>query len=139
MKLRLFIDGASRGNPGPAGIGVVVQDARGRTIAEVREFLGEATNNVAEYQALLRALSEAEARGADDLEIYADSDLLVRQIQGTYRVRRAHLVPLHARALRALQGFRRWQIAHIPREKNAGADALANRALDESEGSVRPR
>lgn len=129
-KLRLFIDGASRGNPGPSAIGVVVQDSRGRVVAEVAETLGTATNNVAEYEALLRALAEARARGADEVEIMADSNLLVRQIAGTYRVKSANLSPLHRAALTALASFRSWRIAHIPRGRNAAADALANRALN---------
>jgi beta-lactamase class A len=135
MKLRLHIDGASRGNPGPAAIGVVVQDARGRMLAEIGEYLGQTTNNVAEYRALLRGLDETAARGANEVEIFADSDLLVRQVSGEYKVRSAHLAPLHARAVQVLAGFRRWGIAHVPRERNARADALANRALDERAGS----
>jgi beta-lactamase class A len=131
MKLRLFIDGASRGNPGPAALGVVIEDADGRTIAEIGEYLGETTNNVAEYQALLRGLREAGARRAGDLEILADSDLLVRQVRGDYRVKSAHLVPLHRAARQALAAIPRWRIAHIPRARNAAADALANRAIDE--------
>ncbi len=133
MKLRLFIDGASRGNPGPAALGAVVQDGRGRAVAEIGEYLGETTNNVAEYQALLRALHEARARGADDIEIFADSDLLVRQIKGAYRVKSSNLIPLHGQALEALTRFRQWRIAHIPRGRNAEADALANRALDDQQ------
>ncbi|MDI6772668.1 MAG: serine hydrolase, partial [bacterium] len=130
MKLRLFIDGASRGNPGPSAIGIVVQDGRGRVVAEVAETLGKATNNVAEYEALLRALEVARARGADEVEILADSDLLVRQIAGTYKVKSPNLAPLHRAALDALAGFRKWHITHIPRSRNTAADALANRALD---------
>ena len=131
MKLRVFVDGASRGNPGPAALGVVVQDARGRIVAEIAEFFGEATNNVAEYRALLRGLREAAVHGADDLEIFADSDLLVRQITGSYRVKSTHLIPLHQETLAALAAFRRWRIERVPRGKNAAADALANRAIDE--------
>lgn len=130
MKLRLFIDGASRGNPGPSAIGIVVQDGRGRVIAEVSEALGKTTNNVAEYEALLRALEEARAHGADEVEILADSDLLVRQIAGAYRVKSPNLAPLHRAALDALVGFRSWRVTHIPRGQNTEADALANRALD---------
>lgn len=140
MKLRLFVDGAARGNPGPAAIGVVVQDGRGRVIAEVGETLGETTNNVAEYRALLRGLREARKRKADDLEIRTDSDLLVRQINGTYRVKSPHLIPLHGEAIAALGAFRRWRIAHIPRTDNAAADALANKALDAADqGPAAPR
>jgi ribonuclease HI len=134
MKLRLYIDGAARGNPGPAAAGAVIQDTAGRTVAEIAEYLGETTNNVAEYRALLRGLEEATARGGDELEIFADSDLLVRQIKGTYQVKSSKLLPLHTRAIAALESVRRWQIAHVPREENAAADALANRALDERAG-----
>lgn len=130
MKLRLFVDGAARGNPGPAGVGVVIQDGRGKTIAEIREFLGRATNNVAEYRALMRALQEARARGADEIEVRSDSDLLVRQINGSYRVRSPHLAPLHHEAQELLNAFRRWRVVFVPRSANATADALANQAID---------
>lgn len=130
MKLRLFVDGASRGNPGPAGLGVVVHDGRGRVLAEVADYLGETTNNVAEYRALLRGLQEAGERGGTDLEIFADSDLLVRQINGSYRVKSAHLAPLYQEALHALRAFPRWRIEHVPRGRNGAADALANGAID---------
>lgn len=132
MKLRLFIDGAARGNPGPAAVGIVVQDGRGRSVAEVAEFIGKATNNVAEYSALLRALQEARSRGADEVEIRTDSDLLVRQINGHYKVKSPHLIPLHHDALEALKEFRRWHIEHVPRNANAAADTLANKAIDEA-------
>ncbi|MDR7420120.1 MAG: serine hydrolase [Armatimonadota bacterium] len=138
MKLRVFIDGASRGNPGPAALGVVLEDARGKTIAEIGEYLGETTNNTAEYQALLRALREARARRADDLEIFADSELLVQQIRGRYRVKSPNLAPLHHAAIQALAGFPRWRIAHVQRIRNAAADTLANRAIDERTAAARP-
>jgi len=136
MKLKLYVDGASRGNPGPAALGVAVVDGRGRVVAEVAEYLGKATNNVAEYRALLRALDEARARGADELEIFADSDLLVQQVNGTYRVKSPHLIPLHEEATAALREFRRWRITHIPRQGNAAADALANKAIDAQAGKT---
>ena len=130
MKLRLLVDGASRGNPGPSGLGVVVLDGRSRVVAELGEYLGETTNNVAEYRALLRGLREAQERGAKEIEVFADSDLLVRQISGSYRVKSPHLIGLHREALEALREFPRWRIAHIPRGQNAAADALANAAID---------
>ncbi|MDR7482671.1 MAG: ribonuclease HI family protein [Armatimonadota bacterium] len=130
MKVRLFVDGASRGNPGPAGLGAVIQDARGKTLAELSEALGETTNNVAEYRALLRGLAEARALGADEVEVFADSDLLVRQVTGAYRVKSAHLLPLYQEVQTVLAGFRRWRISHVPREENAAADTLANQAID---------
>ncbi len=137
MKLKLYVDGASRGNPGPAAIGVLVQDGRGRVVAKVAEYLGETTNNVAEYRALLRALKKAQALGADDLEILADSDLMVQQIKGSNRVKSPNLIALHQEATTALQEFPRWRIAHIPRRENAAADALANKALDAQAGTPR--
>lgn len=137
MKLRLFVDGAARGNPGPAAIGIMMQDGRGRKVAELGEYLGEATNNVAEYRALIRALREARSRGANEIEIRTDSDLLVRQIKGEYRVKSPHLTPLHQEAVQALETFRRWSIAHIPRGANAAADALANKAIDAATSPAR--
>lgn len=134
MKLRLFVDGASRGNPGPAALGVVVTDGRGRPVAEIGEYLGEATNNVAEYRALLRGLREARERRAAEIEIFADSDLLVRQVGGEYRVKSPHLAVLHREVVEALREFSRWRISHVPRSQNAAADALANAAID----AVRP-
>lgn len=130
MKVRLFVDGASRGNPGPAGLGAVLQDARGQTLVELSESVGETTNNVAEYRALLRGLAEARALGADEVEVFADSDLLVRQVTGAYRVKSAHLLPLYREVRTLLETFRRWRISHVPREENAAADALANQAID---------
>jgi len=130
VKLRLFVDGASRGNPGPSGLGVVVMDSRGRVLAELGEYLGETTNNVAEYQALLRGLREAHERGASEIEVFADSDLLVRQIIGSYRVKSPHLVGLHREALEVLREFPKWRVAHVPRGQNAAADAQANAAID---------
>jgi beta-lactamase class A len=107
-----------------------VYDETGHVVAEIAERIGHATNNVAEYHALLRALDEAGKRGAGDLDIRADSDLLVKQITGAYRVKNPGLAPLHAHALKTLAAFARWKISHVPRDKNAAADALANRALD---------
>ena len=130
MKLRLFIDGASRGNPGPAGLGVVIMDGRHRVVAEVGEYLGETTNNVAEYRALLRGLREAREHGATEIEVFADSDLLVRQIGGSYRVKSPHLATLHSEAIGLLRGFPKWRVAHVPRGQNAAADAVANSAID---------
>ena len=129
-RLTLYGDGASRGNPGPAGVGVVAHDARGRMVAGVAEYLGETTNNVAEYRALLRALEEARAHGAHEIHVYTDSALVTRQITGAYRVKSPHLSPLHQEATVALQRFRRWSITHSPRQRNAVADALANQAID---------
>ncbi len=123
------IDGASRGNPGRAAIGVVVW-RDGRPVREIGETIGITTNNVAEYRALLRALEEAAALGARRLHVQSDSELLVRQLSGQYRVRSDQLAPLHREALARLRTFDDVAIVHVPREQNRGADDLANRALD---------
>lgn len=135
MKRVLHVDGASRGNPGPAAIGVVITDARWKVVEEVSEYIGEATNNVAEYRALLRGLSAVLAQGASEVEIRTDSELLVRQVQGAFKVKSPALRPLHDQVEVLLARFARWTIQHVPREANARADALANQALD----SVQPR
>jgi len=130
VKRVLHVDGASRGNPGPAAIGIVVADARWKVLEEIGEVIGEATNNVAEYRALIRALEAALAQGATEVEIRTDSELLVRQVQGTFKVRAPALRVLHETATHLLNRFSRWTIQHVPREANARADLLANRALD---------
>ncbi|HUL75754.1 MAG TPA: ribonuclease HI family protein [Vicinamibacteria bacterium] len=134
--LRLHVDGASRGNPGEAGFGVHVTDAEGGEVAALYGYLGQATNNVAEYQALLHGLRFALARGASRVEVYSDSELLVRQIEGRYRVKSPGLQPLHREARSLLARFEGARIAHVPRERNREADALANRAVDERASNV---
>ena len=129
--LRLHVDGASRGNPGEAGFGIHVTAPDGREVAALFGYLGKATNNVAEYQALLHGLRFALARGAASVEVFSDSELLVRQLEGRYRVKNAGLVPLHREAQSLLARFAKARVAHVPREKNRDADALANRAVDE--------
>jgi ribonuclease HI len=129
--LRLHVDGASRGNPGEAGFGIHVTAPDGREVASLFGYLGKATNNVAEYQALLHGLRFALARGAMSVEVFSDSELLVRQLEGRYRVKNAGLVPLHREAQSLLARFAKARVAHVPREKNCDADALANRAVDE--------
>ncbi len=124
-------DGASRGNPGPAGIGVVLEiDGDSRPI-ECSEYIGEATNNVAEYRALLLALAEAEKLSPSSLTILSDSELLVRQLNGEYRVKSVHLKPLYREACRRLRGFPGTRILHVGRGENQSADRLANRAIDD--------
>jgi ribonuclease HI len=130
VKLVVHVDGGARGNPGPAAIGVVVADIDGRVVEEVAETIGETTNNVAEYRALLRGLERAGALGADEVEVVGDSELVAKQVNGQYKVKHAGLRPLHAEALRALAGFPRWNLRTVPRAQNAGADALVNAALD---------
>jgi ribonuclease HI len=129
--LRLHVDGASRGNPGEAGFGVHVTGDDGSEVASLYGYLGKATNNVAEYQALLHGLRFALARGASRVEVFSDSELLVRQVEGRYRVKSPGLQPLHREARGLLARFERTRIVHVPRERNREADALANRAVDE--------
>ena len=127
----LYIDGASRGNPGKAGIGVVLKDKENKVIEEVGQYIGETTNNVAEYRALLEGLKRALARGGvTGVEIFSDSELLVRQIHGEYRVKAQSLLHLYMEAMKLLNNLTRWKITHIPREQNSRADALANMAID---------
>jgi ribonuclease HI len=122
----LHVDGGARGNPGPAGVGIVLSDDSGRANA----YIGETTNNVAEYRALLLGLDRARARGVRDLEIVNDSQLIARQLTGEYRVKKEDLRLLHAQARRALDAFERWSIRSVPRAKNEVADALVNEAID---------
>jgi ribonuclease HI len=129
--LRLHVDGASRGNPGEAGFGIHVTTLEGAAVASLYGYLGTATNNVAEYQALLHALRFALDRGAREIEVFSDSELLVRQLGGRYRVKNAGLQPLHREASALLARFARSRVSHVPRERNREADALANRAVDE--------
>ena len=128
---RLFCDGASRGNPGPAGAGIVLHDPQGRLRVNTGRYLGETTNNVAEYQALLLGLKEARKLEVKNLRIFADSELMVKQLTGRYRVKSPHLIPLWREAVNLLEKFETWAIAHVPREKNHLADEAANRAIDQ--------
>jgi len=126
------IDGASRGNPGPASYAVVLRDPEGNVILELAKNIGRETNNVAEYYGLLAALDAAAAQGITALRIRSDSELLVRQMQGRYRVKSPELKPLHERALKMSRQFSYFAIEHVPREMNRDADGLANVALDQS-------
>jgi ribonuclease HI len=130
-KVRVYCDGASRGNPGLAGAGAVITDESGRVLDELSRFLGRQTNNFAEYQGLLLGLDRAAALGAREVDVYADSELIVRQMKGEYRVKHPGLRPLHEEARRRVAGFDAVNFIHIPREMNAGADAMSNRAIDE--------
>jgi ribonuclease HI len=130
VKLVVNVDGGSRGNPGPAAIGVVLAEPGGAVLEEVAEAIGVTTNNVAEYRALLRGLERAKALGATEIEIVGDSELVARQLTGRYRVKHAAMKPLYLEAMDALRGFDRWKIRTVPRELNARADALVNAALD---------
>jgi len=130
---RAFIDGAARGNPGPAGAGVYVPAHQDRPEEEHFEPLGRATNNVAEYRALLLALTRAEEVAADEVEIVSDSLLLVEQVNGRYRMKAEHLKPLLAEAVTRAKRFRRFSVVHVRRKENARADRLANLGADASE------
>ena len=136
-ELQIHFDGGSRGNPGEAGYGVYVQDQGGADVARLYGYLGVATNNVAEYQGLIHGLRFALEQGAKRVHVYSDSELVVRQIEGRYRVKNEGLLPLYREACTLLGRFTRWTIAHVPRAQNKEADKLANRALDEkSSGRV---
>jgi ribonuclease HI len=126
----VHVDGGARGNPGPAAIGVVVTDADGRVLDEVAERIGVATNNVAEYRALLRGLERAAALGAREVDLVNDSELVAKQVTGAYKVKHPAMKPLYEEATSALRGFDRWSIRSVPRAQNARADALVNQALD---------
>ncbi len=128
--LVLHVDGGARGNPGPAAIGVVISGPDGAVVDELAETIGVATNNVAEYQALLRGLERAAELGASEVHVINDSELVARQVTGVYKVKHPAMQPLHAQALAALGGFAAWTIKSVPRAQNSGADALVNQALD---------
>ena len=127
----IHADGASRGNPGEAGAGAVICDLRGRTVKELKIYLGMASNNVAEYQAATLALERAFELGAKSVTLSLDSELVVRQLRGEYRVREPHLKILHQKAREILNRFSRYSILYIPREENRRADQLANEAIDQ--------
>ncbi|MGZ5293597.1 MAG: ribonuclease HI family protein [Actinomycetota bacterium] len=123
-------DGAARGNPGPAGIGVQITDPRGGVLAEIAEGLGEATNNVAEYTAAIAGLKRAAELGATQVLLRSDSQLLIYQLTGRYRVKTAHLVPLHREVLAQARRFDSITYEHVRRERNTEADRLANEGVD---------
>lgn len=131
-------DGAARGNPGPAGAGAIVVDEEGAVLAEVAEGLGETTNNVAEYTAVIRGLEEAKRLGAHEVLLRSDSQLLINQLTGRYRVKAPHLQPLHRRVRALLVGFAKVDLEHVPRERNAEADRLANLGVDRWLADGRP-
>ncbi|MGZ5289504.1 MAG: ribonuclease HI family protein [Actinomycetota bacterium] len=128
--LTVACDGAARGNPGPAGIGVQITDPRGGVLAEIAEGLGEATNNVAEYTAAIAGLKRAAELGATQVLLRSDSQLLIYQLTGRYRVKTAHLVPLHREVLAQARRFDSITYEHVRRERNTEADRLANEGVD---------
>jgi ribonuclease HI len=124
------VDGGARGNPGPAAIAAVASTPDGEVVDSRGEAIGTATNNVAEYRALLLGIDLAHEHGAAEVELIGDSELIVKQVNGEYKVKDAGLRPLHAQVRAALEGFDRWSIRHVRREQNAAADALVNETLD---------
>ncbi len=128
---RLYVDGAARGNPGPAGAGAVILSPDGHVVAKLGKFLGDSTNNVAEYMGLILGLKRAKAMGIKELDVFADSELMVKQLAGDYAVKAEHLRPLYEEARALLKGFSEVQVTHVPREQNAQADLMSNRAIDE--------
>ncbi len=129
-RLVVNVDGGARGNPGPAAIAAVVATPEGEPVERTGKPIGPATNNVAEYRALLLGIERAQALGAREVELIGDSELVVKQVKGEYRVKDAGLRPLHAEVRAALERFDRWSIRHVRREQNGEADSLVNETLD---------
>ncbi|HWV39080.1 MAG TPA: ribonuclease HI family protein [Vulgatibacter sp.] len=129
--LRVYSDGAARGNPGPAGAGAVLTTPDGEVVERLGRYLGRNTNNYAEYMGLILGLERARELGAQEVHVFADSELLIRQLEGRYQVKAPNLRPLFARATALLRGFDRVRLAHVRRELNAEADEMSNRAIDE--------
>jgi len=130
MKVVVHVDGGARGNPGPAAAGAVISTPAGEVLTDAAEAIGVATNNVAEYRGLLLGLRRARELGASEVDVVNDSELVAKQVNGLYKVKHPDMKPLHAAALKALEGFDRWSIRSVPRAQNADADALVNQALD---------
>ncbi len=133
-ELYLYTDGASRGNPGPAGAGYLIKDIRGHTVNQGYQFLGVTTNNVAEYRALLLGLEKVEEYQPSRIHIFLDSELVVQQVAGIYKVRDEKLKPLYERVIQKLENYSFWEIQHISRQENTVADNLANFAIDQKRG-----
>jgi ribonuclease HI len=130
LKVVVHVDGGARGNPGPAAAAAVVSTPDGRVLDEVSRTLGVATNNVAEYRALLLGLERARELGATEVDVVNDSELVAKQVSGAYRVKHADMQALHGEVRRALGAFERWSVRSVPRAQNERADALVNAALD---------
>lgn len=129
-KLIIYADGGSRGNPGPSGIGVVIQDDKGKTVNELNKYIGIATNNIAEYNAVIYGLQEALIQRADKVELRLDSELVAKQLNGEYKVKSEEIKPLFLQALHLISGFKNIVIKHIKREENSEADKLVNKAIN---------
>ncbi len=137
MVVQIFTDGAARGNPGPAGIGVVIRTDK-EVLLEVADYIGKTTNNVAEYMALIRGLEEAIDMGERSVEVFADSELIVKQIKGEYKVKNEGLMPLFVNAKSLIRKFNHFSITHVPREENEHADLLSNKGIDEQSAKGLP-
>jgi ribonuclease HI len=132
MKVIVHVDGGARGNPGPAAAACVITSPEGELLGEHAELLGTATNNVAEYRALLLGLAQARALGASEIEVIGDSELIAKQVKGVYKVKHPAMRPLYLEAIDAIKAFERVSIRTVPRAQNADADALVNAALDQA-------
>ena len=130
MKVTLHADGGARGNPGPAGIGVVLRDERGDVVGEIARGIGIATNNVAEYTALIEGLKLAREQGATHVDVHMDSELVVAQVKGKWKIKSDSLRPLAVEARRLLERFESFEVTHVPRGHNADADKLANQGMN---------
>jgi len=137
MKLIVHVDGGARGNPGPAAAACVLSTPSGEVLDEQAQLLGTATNNVAEYRALLLGLARAKELGASEIEVVGDSELIAKQVQGTYKVKHPAMRLLYLEAMHALRDFERWSIRTVPRAQNAHADKLVNLALDQQAAASR--
>jgi ribonuclease HI len=136
MKVTVHVDGGARGNPGPAAAACVITSPEGVLLGEHAQLLGTATNNVAEYRALLLGLQRARELGASEIDVVGDSELIAKQVKGLFKVKHEAMKPLHREAMAALGQFERWSIRTVPREQNAHADALVNAALDRARASA---
>jgi ribonuclease HI len=135
MKVMVHVDGGARGNPGPAAAASVISTPSGEVLDESAQLIGTASNNVAEYRALLLGLARARELGATEVEIVGDSELIAKQVQGVYKVKHEAMRPLHREAMAALRSFQRWSIRTVPRAQNARADSLVNAALDHAKAA----
>ncbi len=137
MAIEIYIDGAARGNPGPAGIGVIIKDG-GKTLDEIGAYIGKTTNNIAEYMALIRGLEEALTKGHRSVKFFSDSELLVKQLNGEYKVKHENLVPLHYHVMALVEKMDDFSIKHVRREQNPDADRMANIGIDVHERKTLP-
>jgi ribonuclease HI len=136
MKVIVHVDGGARGNPGPAAAACVISSPTGERLGEHAQLLGTATNNVAEYRALLLGLERVRELGATEIEVVGDSELIAKQVKGLYKVKHQAMKSLHGEAMEALAEFERWSIRTVPRADNARADTLVNAALDQARAAV---